>query len=417
MIKKSIGDKSIVPVVMFHSVGLEGTGPVLSHLSEPLFNYLSEPLSSFEEKISYMKHVGYNFVFWSDLYAYMSGTGKIKLPAVMLTFDDGYLDNWIYVWPILKKYGAKATIFVNPDFVDPSTIARPNIENVWAGQIKENQLFLPGFLNCEEMRLMQKSGLVDIQSHALTHTWYFSGPRLLGFHGPGNNKYPWMAWNLYPEQKPFYLVQDQSKYVPLGTPIYEYEKALICRRYFPPDEVGEEITSLIDKMSCKDFLRQNTWEKELSEYHDRLMEKYKHKVYYESINDYKKRVFEELHGSKETIEKELDKSVDFVCWPGGAYNTTVLSIAKQVGYKAWTLSSQDQVGFRNRPGADPCQIRRIGCFSKYSLPGGKEYGRAGKYYFISGIQRHKGSLFHKWIGRLLLLIAMLRSRFQCKRGS
>ena len=89
---------------------------------------------------------------------------------------------------------------------------------------------------------MERSGVVDIQSHALTHTWYFSGPVLIDFHRPGNNRYPWLAWNLRPDQKPFYMENDQSGLVPWGAPIYEYEKALICKRYFPPEEVAEEMT-------------------------------------------------------------------------------------------------------------------------------------------------------------------------------
>lgn len=80
---------------MFHSVGL--------HNFEWVFNYISEPLESFESKICELKSRGYNFIFWDDLYNHMSGLKKIKLPAVMLTFDDGYLDNWVYVYPILKS--------------------------------------------------------------------------------------------------------------------------------------------------------------------------------------------------------------------------------------------------------------------------------------------------------------------------
>ena len=38
---------------------------------------------------------------------------------VVLSFDDGYLDNWVYVYPLLKRVGWKGAVYVNPEFVDP----------------------------------------------------------------------------------------------------------------------------------------------------------------------------------------------------------------------------------------------------------------------------------------------------------
>lgn len=36
---------------------------------------------------------------------------KLPRKSVMITFDDGYLDNWLQVWPILKEYNLHAHIF------------------------------------------------------------------------------------------------------------------------------------------------------------------------------------------------------------------------------------------------------------------------------------------------------------------
>ena len=128
-------------------------------------------------------------------------------------------------------------------------------------------------------------------------------------------------------------------------------------------------------------------------------------------DDYRERISEELFGSKKAIEKQLAKQVAFICWPGGAYNHTVLTIAKQIAYKAWTLSSRDQSDFRNRPGSDPNQIKRIGSFPKYRMPDGKEYGDASAYSFLCAVERHKGSLFNKYLGRILKLGAVFKSSY------
>ena len=391
----------IVPVVMFHSVGLEKSDWVFSHISEPL--------KTFEEKIVGLVSSGYQFIFWKDLYDHMSGLRRVPRKSIMLTFDDGYLDNWVFVFPILNKYAAKATIFVSPEFVDPQDNLRPNMEDVWSGKVREDEIQTLGFLNWEEMRVMEQSGLVDIQSHALSHTWHFTGPRLLDFYKPGDKDYPWLAWNMKPELKPFSVQNDQNRIVPWGTPIYEYEKALISRRYLPPQEVAEAITALVNQKGGGVFFQQKGWEKELRDYHDELMKKYEHKGRFESTDGFRKRVFEELRGSKELIEKHLNKNVDFISWPGGAYNDELLSLAKHAGYKAWTLSSKDRISFRNRPGSDPTHIKRISSFAKYRNSNGKTYGYAGTYYFKCGVERHQGSFFYKWLGRFLLFFAFIKS--------
>lgn len=76
----------------------------------------------------------------------LSHVDQIKRP-VMFTFDDGYQDNYTELFPLLKKYNIKATIFVITGSV---------------GQ--------PHHLTEEMIREMQDSGLVSFQSHTVTHS-------------------------------------------------------------------------------------------------------------------------------------------------------------------------------------------------------------------------------------------------------
>jgi len=142
------------------------------------------------------------------------------------------------------------------------------------------------------------------------------------------------------------------------------------------------------------------------------MNEYKHKERFENKDEYMNRVFSELSRSKQILEKALNKEIRFICWPGGAYNEDVKAMAKKAGYKAWTTSSQDQTNLRNRFGGDPTRIKRIGSFSKYRTGSKREYGHASAYYFICGIERHKGSLVHKWIGRSLLMLEILKYKIK-----
>ena len=95
----------------------------------------------FEKQVKYLLSKRYNFIGLEDLSA-----GTFKKP-VMITFDDGYLDNYKYVFPILKKYKIKAVIFLI------------------AGQIGKN----PELMTWEQVREMQESGLVSFGSHGLNH--------------------------------------------------------------------------------------------------------------------------------------------------------------------------------------------------------------------------------------------------------
>jgi len=394
------GDNSVVPVVMFHSVGAENLDWV--------FNYISEPIATFEDKIRVLAEAGFHFATWSELYAYMRGDASLPLPAILLTFDDGYLDNWVYACPILKKYGARGTIFVSSDFVDPSGQVRPTLEDVEAGRCREEDLDISGFLNWEEMRRMESSGVMDIQSHAATHTWYFTSGRIMDFWKPGTREYPWMAWNARPDRKPFYMREDQTSLVPLGTPVYEYGKSLCVMRYFPSEQIADELAAYVELNGGEGFFSEPDWHERLVKKHEEIFAKVEKGCRYETVEERRRRTLDELENSKQALEENLSKRVDFICWPGGAYDRLTLEEAQAAGYKAWTLGSSDQSSFRNVPGADFRQVKRIGS-SIRQMWRGRELGYTTGREFYSGVRRHQGSVYHKWTGRVLKAARIVRS--------
>lgn len=120
-----------VPVLMYHAVsdqtwGLEGL-------------FLSP--SDMEAQLKYLTENGYDPIFFSDL----PHLDQYKKP-VILTFDDGYNNNYTDLYPLLQKYNVKVTIFVIPSSVGGQY-------SMTAAQIKE----------------MADSGLVSIQSHTQDH--------------------------------------------------------------------------------------------------------------------------------------------------------------------------------------------------------------------------------------------------------
>lgn len=400
-----LSDHSIVPVIMFHSVGLD------DDRYWSMVN-ISEPVVTFRRKLESLKKSGYEFWHWDSLYSYVRTGPPRSKPAIMLTFDDGYLDNWVHVFPILKELNIKATIFVNPDFVDSCPEPRPTYDDVVTGKITEAELQEAGFLSWSEMREMEASGLIDIQSHTKTHTWYFKGPQLIDFHSPRTTRYPWLAWNEKPDQKPLYMTADQSSLMPWGTPIYEHEKALICRRYFPPKTIAERVAEFVDRAGGRAYFEEVDWRRKLRELHESLMKEFAGDGRYESDEEYEERILDELADSKALIEGELGKSVRYVCWPGGGYNDIVLAAATRVGYRAWTLASSDQTGARNRTGVDPRWIKRMSSCARYVSRNGTDCGYASEYFFFNSVARHKGSVTAKWLTRFLREFAILRERMR-----
>lgn len=67
-------------------------------------------------------------------------------------------------------------------------------------------------------------------------------------------------------------------------------------------------------------------------------------------------VAEEALGSKKTIEDALGSPVDWFCYPNGKYNSAIVSVIKDCGFKAAVTTDP---GFYT-PGDDPFQIRRLG---------------------------------------------------------
>ena len=64
----------------------------------------------------FAKH--YEFVSLSEAVAMLSGASPMKNNAMAVTFDDGYRNNVIEAWPVLKKHSAPATFFVSTGYVE-----------------------------------------------------------------------------------------------------------------------------------------------------------------------------------------------------------------------------------------------------------------------------------------------------------
>lgn len=99
-----------VPIVMYHSV--------VDILSTNQSDGLKITKDNFVAQMKYLKDNDYHTLTMDEINDFLTNNKPIPKKSVALTFDDGYADNYSNVYPILKNYGFKATVFVVAKSID-----------------------------------------------------------------------------------------------------------------------------------------------------------------------------------------------------------------------------------------------------------------------------------------------------------
>ncbi len=116
------------------------------HKVDDSFNSLAIPPKLFEQQMEYLDSQGYHTISPDELYQGLAGEADLPPNPVLITFDDGYVDNYTNAYPILKNHNMKATIFVVPGFTNVNK----------------------GYLTWDQMLEMEQNG-ITIESHTLHH--------------------------------------------------------------------------------------------------------------------------------------------------------------------------------------------------------------------------------------------------------
>lgn len=132
-ISKPISD-TFIPVLMYHSISDR----------DPSNSLLVSP-SEFENEMAWLHDNGFTSLSLDELY-YSLTTGNVPAKPVVITFDDGYDDNYTNAYPILKKYGLIGNFFVITDYIGTKQ----------------------GFMNVDMLKEMHSNGMI-IESHTSNH--------------------------------------------------------------------------------------------------------------------------------------------------------------------------------------------------------------------------------------------------------
>ena len=145
---------AVVVGTLWVRVGIQGV-PILAYhqiaRDDELYSVNPE---EFAEQLNYLKTAGYHSVSLHDVFEAREGHGELPAKPIVLTFDDGYEDNYTEALPIMEQYGFTCTVFIIVNSV---------------GQ--------EDYLSWDEIRAMQQRHM-DIGSHTLNHVSLQDRPRL-----------------------------------------------------------------------------------------------------------------------------------------------------------------------------------------------------------------------------------------------
>lgn len=366
-----------VPILVYHSVGIPN--------KKWNWNYLTCPYPLFEKHLKILKKRGYQTISLKDLHGYMMNGKPIPKKSIVITFDDGYVDNWIFAYPLLEKYDMCGTVFINPEFVDKRDIKRPLFPSI----DKYNENEITGFLSWNEIKEMDKRGIIYSESHALTHTWYPISGKILDFRY-FNDKHIWMTWNDNVDRKPKLQIDDHEL-IKLGAPVYESAKSLLAKRYFPDIDFENEIFRFIEQNGGQVFFKKEDWKDQLFQFVNRFRKDNILNDCYENDFSYQARIKFELLESKNILEQKLEKEITFLCWPGGSASEVGMRIAKSLGYNFFN-SARD---------LDSVQRKKI----KNVLKGGDRVKRFAPYFYWDGQEDQNSKIVYSngfWLDLMLV---------------
>lgn len=142
-------------VLGYHSIS-DLTHRVGQHAD--VYRHVSISIATFERQMKFLQDNGYLFLRFSDLRDIRDGKRQLPRRAALVYFDDGYKDNYINVYPILKRLRIPATIFVVTDCIDKKRLLWDSVIDPATANI---------FLSWEDLRVM--SDVFDVGTHTVSH--------------------------------------------------------------------------------------------------------------------------------------------------------------------------------------------------------------------------------------------------------
>lgn len=155
-----------VPVLMYHHVS---PNPGLVTVSP----------ETFTDHMDYLARAGYTTLNADQFLGFLQGSYQAPSKSVLITFDDGYLDNYVYAYPTLRSLGLQAVIFCVTGWLADGKPRKHTGEGFELPACPNHgmckQAIASGrsddvMLRWSEVERMSENGTIEIHSHTHTHT-------------------------------------------------------------------------------------------------------------------------------------------------------------------------------------------------------------------------------------------------------
>ena len=114
-----------IPVLCYHNIATQNEKENYPEESDWTIT-----TDNFKEHLDYLKNNNYKTLTMDEFYNWKIGNLNLPYKSVLITFDDGFLSNYHYAFPLLKKYNMNATVFLIGEYVQNAT------QTDWDGNIK-----------------------------------------------------------------------------------------------------------------------------------------------------------------------------------------------------------------------------------------------------------------------------------------
>ena len=350
----------------FNPSSLEGEIPVFTfHIALPDW---------FEEQCRFLSENRYKTLSSEQFLHAISSAGPTLKKSILLTFDDGLKHVWTVAFPILKKYGFKATCFLIPGCIsEDDQRVRPTLDDYWEGRATLEDIMNLGneksaLATWPEIKIMHESGIIDFQSHTMYHSLVFTSEKIFDFVHPGYNThfYGNIHVPLYSENGKDVITRDAV----LGLPIYRAEPRMSARRrYFDDETIRKQCIEEVKNQGSEKFFKQKRWRRILNKIVSDSKKNRGHDGRYETPEERDATILKELLTSRKIIEEKLPgKKVAHLCYPWYEARDFAVIASKKAGFKV-NYFGPIRGRPTNRPGDNPFEIVRVDDLFLKRLPG------------------------------------------------
>lgn len=365
----------------------------------PIFVLHGVKVESFSAQLEYLHRNKYQTITIEELYPIVTGRRPCPSKTVVLTFDDGWSSLYTVSWPLLKKYGFRATSYLVPGLIREQTESpRLTLEDVWAGKATIEDVEAGDRSDCplatwQEIRTMHDSGIIDFQAHSMYHHLISVSPKVIDFIHPN---FPYYRFG--PINVPVFQENGQDMFTrnPLpGTPIYESEPRYYSRRrYFDSEDLRHQCVQFVQENGGTQFFQLSDWRKRLNRFYRSQKRKTIKAESFETEKEQCTAIEEDLLQTREHIERRLPaKQILHLCYPWFLGSDIAVEMSKRTGYlsNVWGTLFDDPLVHE---GSDPYYLSRIEDIYIYRLPG------SGRKSLASIMQWKFGTFFPGFMSKL-----------------